>query len=194
MTFFDVQISRRDLDMADRFLDALGPAARSAVARSINRAVTGVRTDAVKEVRQVYNVKAGDVRKTFTIRRASNRVLAGVAGSSGRRLSLSAFGIRPRTASRKRMPAKGVSAEVRKGRRKVYPGTFVGRGRRSGKLLVFKRKGASRLPVAAQTRLSVPQMIGNENVESKIRENATLRFRRTLAHEIDFTMKKLGAR
>jgi hypothetical protein len=88
----------------------------------------------------------------------------------------------------------GVSAEVRKGRRKVYPGTFVGRGRRSGKLLVFKRKGVSRLPVVAQTRLSVPQMIGNEDVESKIRENATLRFRRTLAHEIDFTMRKLGVR
>jgi hypothetical protein len=79
MTFFDVQISRRDLEMADRFWDTLGPAARSAVARSINRAVMGVRTDAIKEVRQVYNVKAGDVRKTFKIQRASNRVLVGVA-------------------------------------------------------------------------------------------------------------------
>ena len=48
-----------------------------AVARAVNRTMDGMRTDAVKETSKRYFVKAGEVRKSISFRKASAGNLLG---------------------------------------------------------------------------------------------------------------------
>ena len=48
-----------------------------AVARAVNRTMDGMRTDAVKETSKRYFVKAGEVRKSISFRKASAGNLMG---------------------------------------------------------------------------------------------------------------------
>lgn len=194
MSMLDIRIGSDQVRKAELFLDSMGDAARTGVVRSLNRAIYGVRTDGVAQVREQYNISASDARRSFYIRKANFTSLEATARSSGRRVNLMAFGARPKLPTRRRVPPVGVSAEVIRGRRKVYPGTFVGRGQRSGKVMVFRREGRERLPVESVTRLAVPQMLGSVRINEAVQAGAVVRFEKNLDHEIDFLLRRMGAR
>jgi hypothetical protein len=170
---------------------ALGPAANQATARALNRAIAGVRTDSVREVRKEYSVAPAAVRKSFRVHRAKRGFLEAEAVSTGGRIPLVKFGARPSSPG-KRKPRIGVSVQVKRAR-KVVPGSFVAR-MKSGHVGMFTRDGDGRLPISQKFGLSVPEMIGNDEVMARIQAGADDRFNKNLAHELDFALSKMGVR
>lgn len=76
-----------------------------------------------------------------------------------------------------------VSAEIYKGKRKsLGPSVFLGAG--GGGDIPFQRKGSGRLPIIAVRTLSVPQMIGNEQVTKEIQQNIDEGMRKRLDNAV----------
>ena len=179
-----------DIEKARLALSRLGDLVRPAIARAINRSVQGVSTDGGQMARQAYNVRSGDVKKTFALSRASASDLFGAAVSKGRVLSLRAFS--PTPGPGKRRPAVGLSVVVkREGGRSRIAGSFW--GRLGSTQSVLRRKGAARFPVEKLFGPSVPQMLGNKDVLDRMQEKAAERFGTNLDHEINRAFAKLGA-
>lgn len=182
-----------DIEKAKRVLAMLGDQARPAVARAVNRAVQGVATDAGQMGGRLYNVRSGDVKKSFTLVKASPGNLTGMAVSKGKVLSLRLFS--PSPGPGKKRPAGGLSVVIKRqsGRLRVS-GAFWGMLSRGNAASVFRRLGNVRLPIEKLFGPSVPQMLGNKNVADRIQEKAAERYGTNLDHEINRLFANLGAR
>lgn len=187
----DIQIDGTELQQARSVLEAFGRQGRNLVARSLNRAGRGIPTDASREARKEYNVKAREVKGTFSLFRANSNQLQAGASSKGGPLSLIHFGARPRKPGTRR-PKRGVSVQVM-GSRAVIPKTFVAQ-MPGGGTGVFWRRGKTRLPIDKRLGPSVPQMLDHENVQPDLEEGVRNRFLKTLDHEVDHFLAKKGLR
>lgn len=187
----DIQIDGTELQQARSVLEAFGRQGRNLVARSLNRAGKGIPTDASKEARKEYNVKAREVKGSFSLFQANSNQLRAGASSRGGPLSLIHFGARPRKPGTRR-PKRGVSVQVM-GPRTVIPGTFLAR-LSGGDPAIFWRRGKKRLPIDKRLGPSVPQMLDHENVQPNLEEGARNRFLKTLDHEVDHFLAGKGLR
>lgn len=123
-----------------RELEALKPRiAERVIVASLNRAITGVRTEAVKELRRVFNLPARGLRNRLLIRKATRaRAEAAIYVKRDYDPPLAFF--RPRW--RQRQPV-GASVQLRAGSRTVVPGAFVA-VTVHGRPGVFRRTGQQR--------------------------------------------------
>ena len=64
----NITVSAPALERANNALRHIPGAFPKAVALATNRTLEGLRTDAVSETKERYFVKAGDVRKTLTLK------------------------------------------------------------------------------------------------------------------------------
>lgn len=183
----DLKLDAKDLEKARRALSLLGDGSRPAIARAINRAVQGVATDAGQLVSKAYNMRSGDVKRSFILQRASAGDLEGRAISSGKVTPLDKFSPRPGAGGKR--PPVGLSVLVMRahGRQKV-PGTFWFKG------MVFKRTGAERFPVKRLFGPSVPQMLGNLGVRDTLQNKAADRFGKNLEHELGRAWAKAASK
>jgi hypothetical protein len=190
-----VKLDTAQLQNAQRVLQTMGKHARPILARSINRAIRGVVTDATNQARQTYTVKAGAVRNSFKKEWASKKRLQGQAVSKGSPLRLYHFAPRPKKPSNLK---HGVSVSP-KGVRWRIPGTFIAPmkkgGRQAGKTVgygIFKRAGKDRYPLEQQYGPSIPQMVDNEDVQDAVEKGAQERLSKNLEHEVDRHLQKVG--
>lgn len=113
-----------------------------AVARAINRSLAKVRTQARREVRQVYNIASKDT-KGINYNRANVRTLTGELYAETKPIPLDAFAPKQETGQRsirvtkrgeqrvrefrrvKKNPTAGVSIEVLRGQREIVPYAFM---------------------------------------------------------------------
>jgi hypothetical protein len=149
-----------------------------------------MRTDAYREARKDYTIRAADVRQAFTSRIWGSPPM-GQATFSGRKIPLVRFSPRPAGVTRRRPPG-GVSVLV-KAQRKRITGSFVAR-MKSGHLGIFQRQGTDRLPIEEKFGPALAQMLDNPEVNERIRERAAERFDKNLRHEFDFALKQGGLR
>ena len=195
----EIVIDGSGLEKMERILNSFGSRGKQAVTRALNRALAGVQTDSTKEIRQDYpGVKAGVIKKSFSVRRATKATLIGQARSRGPRMPLIAFGARPNKPESRRPP---VGASVKITSRKRIPGAFAAR-MPSGHVGLFKRTGEyGRNGDPDQERIqelftfAVPQAV--EWIEENtgvISEGARDRFAKNLDHEMDRALKELGAK
>ena len=212
--WISINLNAGTIERAERFLKAFGKLAEPGIQRAMNRAIVGVGTDASKVVREAYNVKARDVKASFTIYRAGGGGSAhgGMHGGSlqvsavsrGRKIPMMSFRPRPATASRKRMPPIGASAMIQKGVRKAIPGAFVGTSGK-GDLRMYVRssnkpfmlKGKRTWKLRPLTGPSIPQMIGSMShpeIFDTLSGNARQRYEKNFAHEMDRLLERLGVR
>lgn len=171
-----LEIDDKALTSAQKLLSNLSGAYEKAASRAINRTLTHVRSDAVKEVREEFTVKAKPLRDSVSIKRAKPQRLQGEFKSSGRSLGLMQFRVNPKTdttGNRRRR----VTAQVRKGEKfEVNKGFVFNRQ-------VFRRVSKARLPVERQTGPSAPQMIGENEIFEKVSLNADEFLQKRLAQE-----------
>lgn len=172
---------------------------RKALARAINRALNGTRTDIVADLRRRTVLKAGTIRKGVYLRKAwwrSHTQVDGIVRVSTTRLPLTQYRVSPlrQTAQKGRLPARYKALSYRlapggksfgnspqdEGRSKL----FVVRGRKSGKLGVFARLDAGRLPIIAETGPSLQAFYGSSGRQNEIMAKADARFRKELAHQV----------
>ena len=198
--FISVRLTTTNLEDVQRFIQNFGSAAKTSVARALNRSINGVKTDASKFARKEYVVTAMAVRKTFRIYRARNRLLEAAASSSGFYIPLIRFGVRPSVPRHRKPPTVGVSVEKRRGSRSVYAGAFVAR-MKSGHVGVFRRTGESGRreknyleKIKALYGTPVPEMLKDREVRGQIADNARQRFEKNMNHEVDYLLQRMGLR
>lgn len=133
--------SDQAIERAKKLLSEVPGGVETAMMRSINRAAQAGKTQAVKEVRARYTVKAGDVRQTLTTSKATRAKLEAEIVSRGPMLGLAAYKHSPKTdstgANRKRVR---VSVK-RDGGMKPLGQAFVWHGK------IMQRVGKKRLPI-----------------------------------------------
>lgn len=159
--------------------------APNAISNALNRGVSNMNTNARKEIRKEYNIKAGDVSPTLKAFRASRANLGASVQSKGGVISLDRFKISPKTINpRRKSPIK---AAVKKGSAKSLGSGFVAE---INGPKVFKRSGKSRLPIQKLFGPSVPQMLENERSREEIQQKGKETFENRLEHEIKRILEK----
>jgi hypothetical protein len=175
----DVELSHRELQVA--------------VMRSLNRTADGIKTDAGREIRKVYNVtlKAlnGSNRRlgAFDIRYATLATMAARVTASGHPLPL--YGFDPKETK------AGVTVAIKRGRgsRKLLRHAFIAR-MKSGHVGVFMRRGkkgekmAGRLKIDEKYTNAVPGMLRaiTKGVDSALKQMALDRFDKAMAQNVRF--------
>ncbi len=213
-----LKLDDSDLQRAAKELARFGSRSLPQVAaRAINKTLTGVRTDAVREIQKEITPKATIIRRHMSIFRANKNHLSGEVKSEGRPLGLIHY--------KARQTAKGVTVHVKKKKgRKLLRAAYIKRsmartGGRSGAWVeggksVFrrdfwgedyfgpqksKRKNIPyarlpkkyRLPISRLAGPRVPDIMGNRPVMAALDKKALVRFKKNFDHELEYKLSKL---
>lgn len=195
-----VQINPKDMAEVRKALARLdGSEANKAMARGINKTMTGVRTDGVKIIKDHYVLTASAIRKSWNIRKALFRDPHGVVSSKGTFIRLKEFGAR--------QTQTGVSVKVlRKGPRKVVKHAFFATLKQNKQVYWRKWSGprkakkpgmaygklplAYRFPVKALYGPRVQDYLGDPQVIGTLTKLAGQRLSKNMAHEVDYLLGK----
>lgn len=186
-----VMIEQTALARAYNALKHIPGAFPRAVAAATNRALETVRTEAVRETAKRYFVKAGEVRKTFTPKRANAGNLYGTMTSRGKRKNIAKYQISPKTPRAGR--EKGFKGAVKRdgGLKPLPTGTFMLNTPNAGPVLFLRiASGRAWQNITHVTSPSIPQIVKNEETVEVIETRAREVFMKRLDHEV---MRLLGA-
>ncbi|MGI6436405.1 MAG: phage tail protein [Syntrophomonadaceae bacterium] len=183
-----IYVSVAQKEQVARRLGNFGDKAPAVVARALNRAATETRTKIITQTREDYFVKAGDIRDTIRITKATPDRTRVVIKSRGTKRELAAFKVRPGMPNPKKPPPVWRVAVKRDGL-KGFPGGFLIKGTSTGKLHVVTRVTSERYPIRIRYGPAVPQMIG-QNLSKReynrlIENEAEKAFNKRLEHEIN---------
>lgn len=145
----EVTLDRRALKGTLAALMAVPKEGPRVISRSLNRTIVGTRVQVIRSIRDLYTIKAGDVRDKLKIEKASPghlvAVLKGVQGTNdgkARTPGLQHFRHSPTNAVNGRSRRKGVRVKVRKDRSGgVIKGTFL----LPGKIGIFRHSNVIKL-------------------------------------------------
>jgi hypothetical protein len=161
---------------------------RSATRSAINKTLRKAFAAASRKVREIYNIKAGDLRKYTKIRRATNIRPDAEIRVRGQRLPVFLFAAKPKP--------KGVMVKIKKkGGRKLIESAFI-ETMPSGKRSVFRRKEKTpgilvgRLPIRLLTTLDPVKMFEQEG-EKEIRKTVNENLRHLFESELKFYLSKV---
>lgn len=181
-----IVIDKESIKDVERRLGKFPDKAPNAIANALNRSVSNVSSNIVKEVRKNYHIKAVDVKNTLKIFKASRSRLGAEVRSSGKPLGLNKFKVSPKTVNPKRKTQLKIA--VKKDGVKQILGAFIAN---LNGIKVFKREGKRRFPIARKFGPSVPQMIGNKERVNTINHEAWLTYEKRLNHEINRVLSRI---
>ena len=152
---------------------------RVAVADAANRAAVSARAAGVKMVRQVYTVKAGQVKKgAFDYKRASAK-----GDPIEARMSIKGSMLDVRFFSRKILKKRGVFVSIKKDSSFHVPGSF---GQTiNGHRIAMRRAGRERYPTKGISGPSAPQLFGNPAVIGLMEKQGMEMYEKRLQHALD---------
>ena len=155
---------------------------KKALVTSLNKVGKEVMTVAKRELADATGLKVGRVFKTLKkgVNKATKHDETFSFWVKGRRLNLVEFDAR--------QTKKGITAKAW-GKRKLYPKTFFGSGRNSGKKLVFKRAKGSR-GVEAVHGASLPREFERQDMKKIFNKKIKIRFPILFREAINFHMLK----
>lgn len=172
-----------------------------AVASALNRTVDHINTKLGRIVTQKYAIKTSDVKSTIKKNKAAKGDMSASLVSKGYTLSFAHFPHSPETPiiamvlgvrhEKARVKVKIIES---KGKIISKSGFIAKTGAKSADKIpynVFHRLGKSRFPIAPIRTLSVPQMIGNEEVEKQIQNIANEKLNERIEHEINWRLDKI---
>ncbi len=220
MGILAVNISETDRVKVMNLLSGVKNGPQRVFVRSLNKTLTGVRTDASAQIRTELNATKKAVDATFKIQKATAGNMTAAISSTGKPLPLSEF-------TGTRQTKTGVSVLIKKGRkRETIPGTFIAK-MKNGREGVFwrtwhgeKRKRGSmekainrqgyawssrsqrfipmaalpkryRLPITQRFSSSIPDVFGNEPIMKEVLAKANERLHTNLEHELRYELEKL---
>lgn len=163
------------------------------------------------EITNVYNIKKGEITPQSKNAKGPQKKAAGVSVKgetidsltltyTGHMLTPTHFKMTPKQRPKPTKDDKGrtakrakpytVSAEIKKGSRKVLgSGVFLG-GNKGGGEIPFQRRGSTRTPIDAIKTVSVPQMVTADNVAPAISEKLSKGLEERFTHH----MSRLGGK
>jgi len=153
-----------------------------AILRTVNRLIVTGRKRATQKVREVYNVKAGDLKQSTRIYRARRAKPEALLVISGKKMPVILFGARQR--------AKGTSVRIKKTEgRKLIRHAFIAT-MKSGKIQVWMRKGTARLPIKQLFTVSPPKMFEKEG-EKAFQDIIEKEMSPTFKRELEFYLSRI---
>lgn len=204
----NISVDAKQFTAAKKLLDKFPEEVNRAAAVAINRTLTTVRKETSVTIRKNYVVKAGDIKKSMTLKRADRNRLKGLVETVGGTLPLEKFKLssqgnvkrefqnfsRGRTTSKKKQnPIKvqvlksGGLKPVRRLFRLPLASRFGGR---YGGFLF--RKTRRRYPLKIPAGPSVPQMFGAERTLDELAPIAQKELDERFQHEIEYRMRRKG--
>lgn len=180
-----IDVDKNKISEVEKALGSYYKQAPTAIFRALNRAATNINSNIKKEVRKEYNIKAGDVNETLTVKRANKSNLSASVMSMGGLTPLDKFKVSPKTINPNRKSP--IKIGVKKDGVKVVLDAFVADVNGTK---VFQRTGEARLPIRMLFGPSVPQMLSNEDIRKEIETQGQETFEKRLSHEIDRIMER----
>ena len=166
-----IEISSEQLKRANNALRAVPGAFPRAITSATNRALEGMRTDTVSGTSKRYHVKASDIRKTITLKKANFNNLQGVMLSRGSRRSLADYKLTSKSGS--------LMGAVKKDGMKALRSAFL--MERRGKARPYFKTSRGIEPIISP---SIPQIVKNKDTVVEMEKNTEVRFKKHLDHEI----------
>lgn len=162
-----------------------------AIARALNRTIRAARTAASREIRNVWKIRAKDVKAAQRIRPANRVTMEAAMITTGRPLPISAFGAT--------ITKGGISVNIA-GRRKKFPGAFratmrsghegiFARGVYAGNRFAWRKQRLQKWPkmdnpITELKTLSVPVATRQEVVLKHLARKVEEDFPKRLTHEL----------
>lgn len=173
-----VAVDKGAFARAERLLAGVPGGVQQALVSSLNRALQEGRTAGTREATKRYTLKAGIVRKTMAMHRASKGKFNAELVSRGRRLPLKYYAHKPGhdTTGANR---KQVTVGVRKGALKPIGQGFIYRG------MVMQRLGETRLPIEQMYSLAVPNILNNDEIVDAVQDKMAESVEKRLTHETE---------
>lgn len=129
-----VRINKQQYDSCMKMLSGIKNGAVSMMSMSLNKTVTGVKTDVKKSIAKEIKLSQARIAKDISLKKATRLDLTAKVLSRGRKIELVEFSAKT--------TQSGISYQIAKaGGRKQMRGGFLARGRSSGDLHVMKRLG-----------------------------------------------------
>ena len=155
------------------------------LARSLNVVMAQASTAMNKEIRSEFNLTASYVRDRLRVKRAFARsgqlsISAELVGGDGKRRSANVIQFARGTG------ARGVKVAIRKGRAKEIAGAFVGNKGRT----VFRRVGASRLPIEPVRTIDVAQMFNTQRINQRVIAAIEMRLPVVFERELRYALSR----
>lgn len=138
-------------------------------------------TQAKREIRSVYNIKAKYLNQNIKTHRGSASNHAAKITATGQGIRLKAFGAK--------QVKTGVSVQVKKGNRKIIKHAFGPKIPRLGGN-VFVRSGKERLPIKKLFGPGAAAMFGTKKVMGKVKTYVKNNYKRIYEHALQFYIKK----
>ena len=110
-----LNIELKGIDKALEKLKDIPKGVEKAANSAINKTARGARTYASRAISKNYNVKVGDVRKTFDLRKSSRKSLTAELISTGGVIPLRKYKVLPRAIQRKGSHNKPLRVAVKSG-------------------------------------------------------------------------------
>lgn len=185
----DVKINQKALEKAYQALRLIPGAFPRAVTAASNRTIETMRTDTVRETKERYFAKPGDIRKSITLKKAGGNNLSAVMLSRGTRKNISKYQITPKSPQAGRK--NGFKGAVKRdgGLKPLPKGTFMINTPSAGPVL-FVRTSKGKWGISHVTSPSIPQIIKNKETVEVVETRAQDTFRKRLNHEV---LRLLGA-
>lgn len=174
-----ITVTSSDIRRVEQRLGQYPKKAPVVIYRALNRAASGIKTNASKKAREMYRIKAKDVNQTFTVKKASKAQLAAAVISKSGSMGLEKFKVNSSNPAAR--PKKFKAAVKKGGSLKEITRGFV--ANISG-IKVFRRTSKKRLPIDRLFGPPVPQMVNKKEVREFVEQQAAETYQKRLDHEI----------
>lgn len=180
-----ITVTAENLEAVQKALSGTPKKVNQVLSRAVNRAVTNVKSNISKKVRENYIVKPADVKDSLKITRATSNNPVAIVRSTGKKISLTKFRIKPSDARPKKPPKNGYQVQVKKSEGyKTVPRGFLAYAK--GSLGFFQRTGSSRMPIKRLMGPSIPEMIGHKDTIAYIESEANSMLNERIKHELEY--------
>ena len=181
-----------DVKEVKRYLsDVQHKAVDKAAARSINRTASKVQTISRREVAKKVGLPQKKFKRNLAISvKATQHKLFAQVAAKGKEFNL----IEWVTPSKKKVGAfrkkKGVISKPY-GKKREFKGAFIGKGKNSGKLLVFQRTSKKRDSIKAMYGPSIPKTFIQKEIIKVIKKEAGGTWKKEFAHNLKYYLGKI---
>jgi hypothetical protein len=185
----NITIDTKDLNKAIYELDKVAKReAPKAIKLALNRTLDFTATQYKKGVTERYTIKSKEVSDNLKKGKhyAKESDLTAYIRSVGHRLSFAHFPYSPKTDIRGKKGAVKVSIKKSKRNVKSRNGFVATTGAKSAdktQFNVFRRLTKKRYPIAPIRTLSIPQMVGNDELSKRLQPSINKKLEERLAHE-----------
>lgn len=182
MIYVEASYDKNTLKKLERRLGKMKKEAPKALKNAINMTARQTRTGLKNEVRRQYTVKAGEVSKRMSIKRATNSELQATVFIRGKPLKITAY--------KTTTPKSGAKAQVLKsGGLKPIVGPKEITAFKGLNNLIWQRAGKSRLPIRPLAAVSVPKAV-EVRVYAKVRPEIKRNLQESIEKQVDRILGK----